>query len=271
MMGRKILDINTLANVLAFYVLQSLPAYFQIISKKIYKSNEISGIVPSLDQVLSEIKISFSQMLDSAHTLSALKAQGSHKSRSKCKNGRHNPLAPQAKDECFETHPEKLEAFSAQKTARERGKLGSPQIFSALQAKASPKTEILDSGASYSLFKDNSRFISTSITRIPLSLADGSSIIASEISTAIISASDGSPIHLRNSLVIPSVTTPLIALSPFLRKHCSLIGIGDSVKLISKDGNPLLEGSLKDKVVSINLKGFSINKISTPVDQRIIH
>ncbi|MBW0482594.1 hypothetical protein O181_022309 [Austropuccinia psidii MF-1] len=271
MMGCKIFDVDTLAKVLAFYVLQSLPASYQIISNSIYQSTEMSGIVPSLDKVLSEIKISFSRRLDSAQNLSALKPQGSHKSRPNCKNGRHNPLAPHSEDECFETHPEKLEEFRAQKGAREQGKGGSPQIFSALQAKASRETAILDNGASYSLFKDKSRFISTSVTRIPLSLADGSSIIATEIGTVIISASDGSPIHLSNSLVIPSVNTPLIALSPFLKKHCLLIGMGDSVKLISKDGNPLLEGSLKDKVVSINLKGSSINKINTPVNLIIIH
>ncbi|MBW0485536.1 hypothetical protein O181_025251 [Austropuccinia psidii MF-1] len=47
--------------------------------------------------------------------------------------------------------------------------------------------------------------------------------------------------------------------------------MGDSVKLIRKDGNPLLEGSLKDKLVSITLKGSSIKNISTPVDPIIIH
>ncbi|MBW0549114.1 hypothetical protein O181_088829 [Austropuccinia psidii MF-1] len=238
MMGCKIFDVNTLTKFLAFYVLQSLPSSFQIISNNIYQSTEISGIVHSLDKVLSEIEISFSRRLDSAQNLSALKAQGSHK---------------------------------AQRAAREEGKLGSPQIFSALQAKASPKTAILDSGASYSLLKDNSRFISTSANRIPLSLADESSIIATEIGTAIISSSNASPIQLRKSMVIPSVTNPLIALSSFLRKHCSLIGMGDSVKLVSKDGNPLLEGSLKDKALSINLKGSSIHNISTPVDLLIIY
>ncbi|MBW0518368.1 hypothetical protein O181_058083, partial [Austropuccinia psidii MF-1] len=173
MIGRKIFDVDTLTKVLAFYVLQSLPASYQIISNNIYQSTEISGI-----------------------NLSALKAQGSHKSRPKCKNGRHNPLATHSEDKFFEIHPEKLEAFRARKAAREQGKLGSPQIFSALQVKTSPKTAILDSGASYSLFRDNSRFISTSVTRIPLSLADGSNIVATEIGTAVISASDGSPIHL---------------------------------------------------------------------------
>ncbi|MBW0582252.1 hypothetical protein O181_121967, partial [Austropuccinia psidii MF-1] len=196
MMGCKLFDVDTLTKVLAFYVLQSLPASYQIISNNIYQSTEISGIVPSLDKVLSEIEISFSRRLDSAQNLSALEAQGSHKSRPKCNNGRNNPLATHSEDECFEIHPEKLEAFRARKAAREQGKLGSPQIFSALQVKTSPETAILDSGASYSLFRDNSRFISTSVTRIPLSLADGSSIVATEIGTAVISASDGSPIHL---------------------------------------------------------------------------
>ncbi|MBW0529468.1 hypothetical protein O181_069183 [Austropuccinia psidii MF-1] len=271
MMGCKIFDVDTLTKVLAFYVLQCLPASYQIISNNIYQSTEISGIVPSLDKVLLEIEISFLRRLYSAQNLSALKAQGSHKSRPKCKNGRHNPLAPHSEDKCFEIHPEKLEVFRAQKAEREQGKSGSPKIFSALQVKTSPKTAILDSGASYSLFRDNSRFISTSVTRIPLSLADGSSIVAAEIGTAVISASDGSPIHLRNSLVIPSVTTPLISLSPFLKRHCLLIGMGDSVKLIDKDGNPLLEGSLKDKVVSISLKGSSISKINTLVNMKTIH
>ncbi|MBW0541089.1 hypothetical protein O181_080804 [Austropuccinia psidii MF-1] len=55
MVGKKIFDVNTLTKVLAFYVLHSLPLTLQMTANNIYQFTEISGSIPTLDKVLSEI------------------------------------------------------------------------------------------------------------------------------------------------------------------------------------------------------------------------
>ncbi|MBW0563252.1 hypothetical protein O181_102967 [Austropuccinia psidii MF-1] len=221
-------------------------------ANNIYQSTEISGSIPTLDKVLSEIEISLSWKNEQS-------------------KGKHNPTAPHSEEHCFELHPEKLEAFRARKIGREKAKDSSPKIFATYSASAISSSTILDSGASYSMFKDSSHFVLVKGTQISLSLADGSSIAASGIGTEIILSNDRQPNYLQNSLVIPSISMPLIALGPFLKKNCFLISQGDGVELVSSNGETLLTGSLTDRVVCVKLVEPKANHISCRYDTLAIH
>ncbi|MBW0539747.1 hypothetical protein O181_079462 [Austropuccinia psidii MF-1] len=228
MVGKKIFDVNTLTKVLAFYVLQSLPSTLQMTANNIYQLTEISGTIPTLGKVLSEIEISLSHKNEQSKVIfNALRAQ---------ENKNHK----------WKTQPD-----------------CTPHAISS--------SAILDSGASYSIFKDSSCFVSVKGIRISLSLADGSSITASGIGTAIILSNDGQPIYLQNSLVIPSISVPLIPLGPFLKKNCCLIGKGDVVELVSSNGETLLTGSLTDRVVCVKVVEPKANHISCRDDALAFH
>ncbi|MBW0502450.1 hypothetical protein O181_042165 [Austropuccinia psidii MF-1] len=201
MVGKKIFEVSTLTKVLGLYVLQSRPPTLQMTANNIYQSTEKSGSIPTLDKVLSKIEISLSQ-----------------------RNEQSN------EEDCFELNPEKLEAFRARKIGREKAKDSSQKIFTTYSDSA-----ILYSGASYSMFKDSSCFLSFKGTQISISLEDGSSITASGIGTAIILSKDGQPIYLQNSLIIHFISMPLIALGPFLKENCSFIGKGDVIELVSSN------------------------------------
>ncbi|MBW0497133.1 hypothetical protein O181_036848 [Austropuccinia psidii MF-1] len=121
------------------------------------------------------------------------------------------------------------------------------------------------------MLKDSSCFVLVKGTQISLSLADGSSITASGIGTAIILSNDGQPIYPQNSLVIPSISVPLISLGPFLKKRFFLIGKGDVVELVSSNGETLLTGSLTDRVVCVKLVEPKANHISCRDDALAIH
>ncbi|MBW0566653.1 hypothetical protein O181_106368 [Austropuccinia psidii MF-1] len=241
-------------------------------ANNIYQSTEISGSIPTLDKVLSEIEISLSRKNEQSKvSFNSLRAQENKNRKWKCRNGKHDLTAPHSEDDCFELHPEKLEAFRARKVGREKAKDSSPKIFVSYSASAISSSTILDSGASYSMFKDSSRFVLVRGTQISLSLADGSSITASGIGTAVILSNNGQPIYLENSLVIPSISVPLIALGPFLKKNCSLIGKGEVVELVSSNGETLLAGSLTDRVVCVKLVEPKANCISCRDEALAIH
>ncbi|MBW0487928.1 hypothetical protein O181_027643 [Austropuccinia psidii MF-1] len=77
---------------------------------------------------------------------------------------------------------------------------------------------ILKRGTSHSLFKNSERFVSFTKPCVALQQADVTIIYSKGFGTAAITAADGSIVHLKNSLIIPSITTPLITLSPFLQE-----------------------------------------------------
>ncbi|MBW0520376.1 hypothetical protein O181_060091 [Austropuccinia psidii MF-1] len=120
-------------------------------------------------------------------------------------------MAPHQESECFQLYPEKKEAFfSRLKKKKEEENSSEPHAYAIYSA-------ILDRGALFSLFKNAEKFISLRRTSIQLQLADGKTIMAEALGTAVILSDSGVPIHLKNSLIVPSITSPLIALSPFLK------------------------------------------------------
>ncbi|MBW0497132.1 hypothetical protein O181_036847 [Austropuccinia psidii MF-1] len=133
MVGRKVFDVNTLTKVLAFYVLQSLPSTLQMTANNIYQSTEISGSIPTLDKVLSEIEISLSWKNEQSKvSFNALRAQENKSWKWKCQNRKHDPTAPHSEEDCFELHPEKLEAFRARKIGRESKRFFSKNLCNLL-------------------------------------------------------------------------------------------------------------------------------------------
>ncbi|MBW0571173.1 hypothetical protein O181_110888, partial [Austropuccinia psidii MF-1] len=131
---------------------------------------------------------------------------------------------------------------------------------------------ILNSGASYSLFKSSARFISFKQAKIPLFLADGSCIYASGIGTAVVFNHRDEPLHLRNSLVVPSINSCLIALSPFLKKEFLLIGGREgSVGLQTKDGHTLLRGTISNNIIKVQLGNPNPNQVNIAVGADILH
>ncbi|MBW0468573.1 hypothetical protein O181_008288 [Austropuccinia psidii MF-1] len=173
--------------------------------------------------------------------------------RVKCKNGKHSPEAPHSEDQGFQLHPHLLKEFRERRNQDKHSKvtssaskstslkpISSTRIFcigteSKRVSFIKEECAILDSGASHSLFKDSERFVSFTKTRVALNQANGSVIYAECFGTAAITGYKYSIIHLKNSLIVPRITTPLISLSPFLQRGCSLSGKGESIQLFDED------------------------------------
>ncbi|MBW0483211.1 hypothetical protein O181_022926 [Austropuccinia psidii MF-1] len=130
---------------------------------------------------------------------------------------------------------------------------------------------ILDSSASHLLLKDSERFVSFTKTRVALNQADGTVIYAEGFGTTAITGYKGSIIHLKNSFIVPSITTPLISLSPFIQRGCSLSGKGERIQLFDEDNEIILEGKLVDNVISILLGAPVSHFTKESTDVSIIH
>ncbi|MBW0562981.1 hypothetical protein O181_102696 [Austropuccinia psidii MF-1] len=181
--------------------------------------------------------------------------------KARCLGGKHNPMAPHQESGCFQLYPEtKEEFFRRLNKKKEEEKLSEPHAYTIYSASIWDNSAILDSGALFSLLKNAEKFISLRKTNIQLQLADRKNIMEEALGTAVVLLDSGFPIYLNNSLVEPSITSPLIALSPFVKKNCFLKGEGNVAKLYSEKGKLLFNTKIVDNIITI--------KISLPVAAR---
>ncbi|MBW0535175.1 hypothetical protein O181_074890 [Austropuccinia psidii MF-1] len=152
--------------VLAFFTLKILPPSLQAVVNNLYQLTKISGKLPFLDSVLSEIELTVARHQEQVVPDSqALKVIG--RSGKMFFDGKHNHLEPHSESECFQLYPEKHQAFNRRRLSK-RDESG-PRAF-LVQALATvlgiqEGSAILDSGESYSLFKSSAAFISLKQTK----------------------------------------------------------------------------------------------------------
>ncbi|MBW0546286.1 hypothetical protein O181_086001 [Austropuccinia psidii MF-1] len=95
--------------------------------------------------------------------------------------------------------------------------------------------------------------------------------MAEALGTAVILSDSCVPIHLKNSLIVPSITSPLIALSPFLKKNCCLKGEGNAAKLYSEKGELLLNGRIINNIITIKILLPVAVRATINMDPLVLH
>ncbi|MBW0462242.1 hypothetical protein O181_001957 [Austropuccinia psidii MF-1] len=181
-------------------------------------------------------------------------------------------MAPHQESECFQLYPEKKEAFfSRLKKKKEEEKSSEPHAYAIYSASIGDNSAILDSGALFLPFKNAEKFIYLRKTNIQLQLADGKTIMAEALGTAVVLSDSGFSIHLKNSLIVPSITSPLIALSPFLKKNCCLKGEGNVAKFYSEKGKLLFNGKIMDNIITIKILSPVAARATINTDPLVLH
>ncbi|MBW0577662.1 hypothetical protein O181_117377 [Austropuccinia psidii MF-1] len=220
----------------------------------------MSGNMPTLEEVFSQIELAMVGHGESVvkEEPLALKMQGK---KARCFGVKHNLMAPHQESECFQLYPEKKEGFCRRlKKRKEEEKLSERHAYAIYSASKGDNSAILDSGALFSLFKNAEKSISLRKTNIQLQLANRKTITEEALGTAVVLSESGFPIYLSDSLVVASITSPLIALCPFLKKNCCLKRKGNVVRLYSEKGKLLFNTKIVDNIITI--------KISSPVAAR---
>ncbi|MBW0464477.1 hypothetical protein O181_004192 [Austropuccinia psidii MF-1] len=236
--GQNLFEEKTMTCMCAFNLLRTMPSSLAFVKNNLYQELKLSKKVPTIESVLSEVKLSLARDQEVPVPDALVLHIGKHV---RCKNGKHSPNASHSADKCFQLHPHLLKEFQECKNCEKIKKENKeeendidntghhPRVYCIQDSSGKVNIiredhAILYSGAFHSLFKDSERFFSFTKTRAALQQADGTMIYAEGFGTAAITASDGSIVRLKNSLIVPSITTPSISLSPFLRKGCSLSG-----------------------------------------------
>ncbi|MBW0516115.1 hypothetical protein O181_055830 [Austropuccinia psidii MF-1] len=217
--------------------------------------------MPTLEEVLLEVELTLSRRFEGPDNAQVMKVHGQ---KPRCFGGKHNPLAPHAESECFQLHPEKRDSYHSQmkhKDDKKDSQSDSPQVFSVFSKGLEEGHTVLDSGASFSLFKTSRRFVTYHPTNIPLYLTDGSCVYAVGMGTAAILSKTRRVLHLENSLVVPSISSSLIALKPFLKKACRLVGRETGADLIEKEGNLFFKGEFINNTVTVTLARPGVDKV----------
>ncbi|MBW0532505.1 hypothetical protein O181_072220 [Austropuccinia psidii MF-1] len=250
-MGQDLFEEKTMSYMLAFYYLRDLPTSLSFLKNNIYQEIKISKHVPTLESLLSDIELALAR--NQVLSIPNGQALCVGERRAKCKNGNHSPEASHLEDKFFQLHPHLLKEFRERRNQDKHSNvnysatestgikpISSPTVYcisteSKRISSIKEESAILDSSASHSLFKDSERFVSLTKTRVALNQADGTVIYAEGFGTSAITDYKGSIIHLKNSLLVPKITTPLISLSPFLQKGKVFTFLMKTTKLYLKE------------------------------------
>ncbi|MBW0481577.1 hypothetical protein O181_021292 [Austropuccinia psidii MF-1] len=207
MIGPELFKEDILLNIMAFYSLKLLLSSLKPMENDIYQATKLSGKMPTLEEVFSEVELTLSRGVEGSDNAQVLKVHGRNP---RCFGGKHNPLAPHAESECFQLHPEKRDSYHSRmkhKDDKKDSQSNAPQVFAAFSKCLEEGHTVLDSGASFSLFKMSRRFVTYHPTNIPLYLEDGSCVYAVVMGTAAILSETGRVLNLKNSLVVPSFSS----------------------------------------------------------------
>ncbi|MBW0535933.1 hypothetical protein O181_075648 [Austropuccinia psidii MF-1] len=240
----------------AFNLLRTIPSSLAFVKNNLYTELKLSKKVPTIKSVLSEVKLSLSRDQEvPAPDALALDIE----KPVRYKNGEHSPNASHTSKQCFQLHPhllkefqecknhEKLLAGKKEEENKNDNTCHHPRVYYIQDPSGRVNIiredhAILESGASHTLLKKSERFVSFTETCAALQQSDGTMIYAKGFGKAAVTAADRSIVHMKNSLIVPSITTPLISLSPFLQKGCSLSGKGSKIQLRNENGFAILEG-----------------------------
>ncbi|MBW0497529.1 hypothetical protein O181_037244 [Austropuccinia psidii MF-1] len=231
----------------------------------------MSGNMPTLEEVFSQIELAMVGQGESVvkEEPLALKMQGK---KARCFGGKHNPMAPHQESERFQLYPKKKEAFfRILKKKKEEEKSSETHAYAIYSASIGDNSAVLDSGALFLLFKNAEKFISLRKTNIQLQLANRKTIMEEALGTAVVLLDSVFPIYLNNSLVVPSITSPLISLSPFLKKDFCLKGEGNVAKLYSEKGKLLFNTKIVDNIITIKISSPVAARATINTDSLVLH
>ncbi|MBW0465593.1 hypothetical protein O181_005308 [Austropuccinia psidii MF-1] len=166
MAGPQLFEKDIILQILSFYTSKLLLSSIQFVANNVYQSTKMTSNMLTLEEVFSQIELAMAQQGESVvkEEPLALRVQGR---KARCFGEKHNPMAPHQESECFQLYPEKKEVFfSRLKKRKEEEKSSEPHAYSIYSASIGDNSTILDSGASFLLFRNAEKFISLRKTNI---------------------------------------------------------------------------------------------------------
>ncbi|MBW0478346.1 hypothetical protein O181_018061 [Austropuccinia psidii MF-1] len=223
--------VDIMVQVLAFYVLWLPPETCRHVSTAVFHSIEVSAKIPIVEELFKEVeldKLRRSGIKD--HASLALQLCSKPK-KELCHKGKHNPLSNYLESKCFQLFPEKREAYHQRRNDKNH--------------------PILDTGCSNTIAPTSNIFSNISPSSQILLAANGSDMNVTSEGTLHLNTTTGK-ISIFNSLIVPSASSVLVLLGPFLNNGATLKGFKGGANLFDQNGNLILTTKIVNNVLLID-------------------
>ncbi|MBW0538526.1 hypothetical protein O181_078241 [Austropuccinia psidii MF-1] len=260
---------DIMPQALAFYVLIMFPETCRHVSTVVFHSIKVSTKIPTVEEVFKEVELDIIQRSGSEDDNNVALKVGAKEKKELCHKGKHNPLSNHSESECFQLHPEKREAYH--KCRNNQLATGTGITLAACNSSISLSDQpILDNGCSNTIGPTNRGFLNTTHSKETLLAANGNSMeVVSEV-TLCLKTSIGS-LLIHKALVVPSVTSMLVSLGPYLNNGATLKGYKEGADLLDKHGKLILTTKIVNNVLLIDTASPNLACSAISGDPLTIH
>ncbi|MBW0529121.1 hypothetical protein O181_068836 [Austropuccinia psidii MF-1] len=234
---------DIMVQVLTFYVLRILPETCRHVSTSVFHSIKVSAKIPTVEELFKEVELDIlrrSGLEDEAAL--ALKILQKPKKELFLK-GKHNPLSNHSENDCFQLFPEKRESFHRRRNDK-------------------------NSGCSSTIAPTADFFSNTIPSNEVLLAANGSDMKVVSEGTMNLQTSSGK-LSIPNALVVPSASSILVSLGPFLNDGAVLKGYKGGADLFNRNGKLILSTRIVNNILLINTTNVAYS--SSPSQPLTLH
>ncbi|MBW0535983.1 hypothetical protein O181_075698 [Austropuccinia psidii MF-1] len=259
---------DIMVQVLLFYVLWLLPETCIHVSTAIFHLIKVSAEIPTVEELFKEIELDILRRTGTEDQVSLALQLRPKTKKELCHKGKHNLLSNHSESECFQLFPEKIEAYH-----QRRNDKGQKMVSSALAVCHNvniSKNPVLDSGCSNTITPTSDLFSNLSPSSEILLAANGSDMKVTSEGTFHLNTTSGK-VLIPNSLVVPSASSVLVLLGPFLNDGATLKGFKGGANLFDQHGNLILSTKTVNNVLLIDTPTANVAFSSLANHPLILH
>ncbi|MBW0526793.1 hypothetical protein O181_066508 [Austropuccinia psidii MF-1] len=225
---------------------------------------------PPSSSALSEAVSSFRSTLKLLRGLSpSLFAADIMVQKELCHKGKHNPLANHSESDCFQLFPKKREAYHCRRSNKSQPVVGSALAVCNNVNSVSNKP-VLDRGCSNTIAPTSDLFSNISPSKEILLAANGSNMKVTSEGTFHLNTTTGK-ISIPNSLAVPSASSVLVPLGPFLNNGATLKGFKGGANRFDQNSRLILSTKIANNVLLIDTPISNVAFSSSAKMPLIIH
>ncbi|MBW0554559.1 hypothetical protein O181_094274 [Austropuccinia psidii MF-1] len=247
---------DIMVQVIAFYVLRLLPETCRHVSTAVFHSIKVSAKIPTVEELFKEVKLDIIRQSGTEDQTSlALQLQSKPK-KELFHKGKHNPLYNHSESDCFQLFPEKREAYHHRRNDKNQQET-SPSMAVCNNINNILNKPVLDSGCSNTIAPTSDLFSNITPSSKILLAENGSNMKVTLEGTLHLNTTTGK-ISIPNSLIVPSASSVLVSLGPFLNNGATLKGFKGGANLFDQHGNLILTTKIVNNILLINTPPLNV-------------
>lgn len=244
------IGVNLDDDLLAHDLLHLLLDAHKTIKTVIVTTTESSDTALTTAGVLSQVDELIKDNNSTLTTSSALATTktSQYGDQPRCTNGIHNPDTAHEELNCFQLHPE----LSPYKVKTNLATIGGKALTTLIRDLNSLKKPVLDSGASQSMFNDQSKFSSYRPAHTEVKVANGNSVYGIGVGT-VTGIHKGEKFLISNYLHVPALRANLVSMGKLANRLFSTTFGDDGAFKVMQDTTVALYGSLSGGFMELDL------------------